>query len=509
MQCNVNSHYTRLTALEVTYGRKRMQAEANTHSSYPAILLFGVFLLLLTVGGCKQKGGPPQGDPEVAVVTVHPERVVITTELPGRTSAFLVAEIRPQASGVIWKRLFTEGADVKAGDVLYEIDPSSYKAAYANAEAAVAVAKANQVSALAAVAAAKAGHATTLAARDAAMAALSVSRASQSRAEANAVPLRLRADRFRELVADKAVSQQDFDDVSAALKQAEAGIESAVAMVRGAEADIVRAEAAIQVAEAKIQSTEAAVQSAEAAIGSAEAGLETARINLGYTRIAAPIAGRIGRSAITTGALVTSHQPIALATIQQLDPIYVDVPQSTTELLRLQNRLKDGRLNHDGTNQNKVKLILEGGMVYPHKGVLQFQDVTVDPTTGSVILRVVFPNPKGILLPGMFVRAVIIEGVKEQAILVPQQGISRNPKGDPVALIVDAEDKVQQRMLTLDRAIGNKWLVSSGLEPGDRVIVEGVQKVRPGASVKVVPFAAGHKEGSAAEKAVQPSETTN
>jgi len=207
--------------------------------------------------------------------------------------------------------------------------------------------------------------------------------------------------------------------------------------------------------------------------------------------------------------MVTAYQPIPLTTIQQLDPIYVDVPQSTTELLRLQRRLKDGRLNHDGTNQNKVKLILEDGMSYPSEGTLQFQDVTVDPTTGSVILRVVFPNSQGVLLPGMFVRAVIIEGVKEQAILVPQQGISRNPKGEPVALIVDADNKVQQRMLTLDRAIGNKWLVSSGLNPGDRVIVEGVQKVRPGASVKVVPFDAAHKNGPAAEKTVQPSVNTN
>jgi membrane fusion protein (multidrug efflux system) len=191
---------------------------------------------------------------------------------------------------------------------------------------------------------------------------------------------------------------------------------------------------------------------------------------------------------VTEGAIVTAYQPMALATIQQLDPIYVDVPQSTTELLRLKRHLEDGRLKYGGTNQNKVKLLLEDGTAYPLEGTLEFRDVTVDPTTGSVILRVVFPNPKGVLLPGMFVRAVVKEGLNEQAILIPQQGVSRDHKGNPVALIADAEGKVEQRMLTLDRAIGDKWLVSSGLAPGDRVIVEGMQMLRPGTVVKAVPF---------------------
>ena len=385
-----------------------------------------MFLLLLTVTGCKQRGGPPQGGiPEVAVVTVHPERVVITTELPGRTSAFRVAEIRPQVNGLILKRAFEEGSDVNEGDLLYQIDPAPYQAAYNQAKAAVAM------------------------------------------AEAQLPALRAREKRFKKLAESHAVGQQDYDDALAALRQLEAQLEAS------------------------------------------KAAMESAKINLSYTPIKAPISGRIGRSNITEGALVTAYQPIPMATIQQLDPIYVDVPQSTTELLRLQNRLKDGRLNHDGTNQNKVKLILEDGRPYPLEGTLQFQDVTVDPTTGSVILRVVFPNPKGVLLPGMFVRAVIKEGVNKRAILVPQQGVFRTPNGTPFTLIVDAEDKVQQRMLTLDRAIGNKWLVSSGLNPGDRVIVEGIQKVRPGASVKVVPFDAAHKNGPAAEKAVQPSVNTN
>ncbi|MGE4285531.1 MAG: efflux RND transporter periplasmic adaptor subunit [Phycisphaerae bacterium] len=426
MQCNINSHSSRLTAPEVTSGGRYIQAKAGTNNSFSAILLMGIFLLLLTASGCKQKDGPPQGGiPEVAVVTVHPERVVITTELPGRTSAFRVAEIRPQVNGLILKRAFEEGSDVNEGDLLYQIDPAPYQAAYNQAKAAVTM------------------------------------------AEAQLPALRGREKRFKELAESHAVGQQDYDDALAAMRQMEAQLEAS------------------------------------------KAAMESAKINLSYTPIKAPISGRIGRSNITEGALVTAYQPIALATIQQLDPIYVDVPQSTTELLRLQNHLKGGRLNQDGMNQDKVKLIMEDGTPYLSEGTLQFQDVTVDPTTGSVILRIVFPNSENILLPGMFVRAVVTEGVNEQAILVPQQGISRNLKGNPVAMIVDTEDKVQQRMLTLDQAIGDKWLVSSGLNPGDRVIVEGVQKVRPGVSVKVVPFDDGRKDSPAAEKTVQPSANTN
>ena len=425
MQCNINSHSSRLTAPEVTSDGKYMQAKAGIHNFFSAILLIGIFLLLLTMAGCKQKGGPPRGNPEVAVVTIHPEQVVITTELPGRTSAFRVAEIRPQVNGLILKRAFEEGSDVNEGDLLYQIDPAPYQAAYNQAKAAVTM------------------------------------------AEAQLPALRAREKRFKELVASHAVGQQDYDDTLAAMRQMEAQLEAS------------------------------------------KAAMESANINLSYTPIKAPISGRIGRSSVTEGALVMAYQPIPLATIQQLDPIYADVPQSTVELLRLQRRLKDGRLNQDGANQNKVKLILEDGTAYHSEGTLQFQDVTVDPTTGSVILRIVFPNSESILLPGMFVRVAVKEGINEQAILVPQQGISRNPKGEPVALIVDAEGKVQQRMLILDRAIGNKWLVSSGLNSGDRVIVEGIQKVRPGASVKVVPFDDGRKDSPATEKTVQPSANTN
>ncbi|HSR10275.1 MAG TPA: efflux RND transporter periplasmic adaptor subunit, partial [Thermodesulfobacteriota bacterium] len=219
-----------------------------------------------------------------------------------------------------------------------------------------------------------------------------------------------------------------------------------------------------------------------------EAALETARINLGYTKVTAPISGRIGKSNVTDGAMVIAYQALAMSTIQQLDPIYVDVPQSTTELQRLKRRLEEGRLRQDGTNHKKVKILLEDGTAYPLEGALQFRDVTVDPTTGSVTLRVIVPNPKGVLLPGMFVRAVVEEGTAEEAILVPQQGVTRTPKGEPVALVVDDKGKVEQKKLVVNRAIGDQWLLSSGLSPGDRVVVEGMLNVRPGATVKAVPF---------------------
>jgi len=216
--------------------------------------------------------------------------------------------------------------------------------------------------------------------------------------------------------------------------------------------------------------------------------VETARINLAYTRVTAPISGRIGRSSVTVGALATAGQGTTLTTIQQIDPIYVDVTQSSASLLRLQRSMASGTLKKGGANSTKVKLLLEDGTPYPLEGTLQFRDVTVDPTTGSFILRIVFPNPKGILLPGMYTRAIVEEGINEQAIMVPQQGITRDRKGNALALIVDAEKKVQQRMLMVDRTIGDKWLVSSGLAAGERVIVEGMQKAKPGASVKVVPL---------------------
>ena len=431
----------------------------------------GILAVILILGGCGQTptGGPSQGGPpEVAVVTIQPTKLVITTELTGRTSANLIAEVRPQVGGIIQKRLFTEGSNVKAGQVLFQIDPAPFQAVYDSGAANLAAAR-------------------KAAAR--AQAALGASLAGVTRQQATLDFARTNRDRFEELSKEGAVSASQRDQAVT-------------------EANV--AEATIRAAEAQVESDRAAVSAAEAAIDQAQAALKTARINLGYTSVIAPISGRIGRSTVTEGALVTAHQPMALATIQQLDPMYVDVPQSTTELLRLRRRLDDGRLNHDGNVRNKVRLFLEDGTRYSWQGALQFRDVTVDPTTGSVILRVIFPNPQGVLLPGMFVRTVVEEGVNQKAILVPQQAVSRDPKGNPLTLIVDADNKVQQRMLTLDRAIGNEWLVSSGLVPGERVIVEGVQKVRPGAPVKVVPFEADAEKGGKEQKiAVPPAVQSN
>jgi membrane fusion protein (multidrug efflux system) len=395
MQNEINSFNPRL----IITGRRNKKIKAYLYSSFPVVLRLGILFLPLMLAGCTQKESLAPQDPKVAVVNVRSEKLVITTELPGRTAAFLIDEIRPQISGLIQKRLFTEGSEVKAGQVLYQIDPAPFQAAF-------------------------------------------------DKAQANLPALRLRVDRYKEALIDKAVSQQEFDDADATLKQA-------------------------------------------------EAELETARINLNYTKVVSPISGRIGTSAVTDGDIVTAYQSMALATVQQLDPIYVDIPQSTTELLRLRKSLEKGRLNHDQVDLSRVKLILGDGTPYSLDGKLQFQDITVDPTTSSVILRVIFPNPEGVLLPGMFVRAVITEGVNEHAILIPQQGVFRNPKGQALTLIVDAENKVQQRTLTLDRAIGDKWLVSSGLDPGDRIIVEGIQKVKAGESVIVVPFDASNKDNQA------------
>lgn len=396
--------------------------------------LAAVSLSLLSLAACGPGGKPPGGGPggpgggmpQVSVVTLQPQPVTLSTVLPGRTSAYRVAEIRPQVNGLILKRLFTEGALVKAGDVLYQIDPAPFQAALDNVRAALA------------------------------------------RSEANLPAVRARAERFRELLADKAVSQQDADDSAAALKQAEADAASWRAQV------------------------------------------ESARINLGYTRITAPISGRIGKSNVTEGAIVTAYQPMALATIQQLDPLYVDVPQSSSDLLRLRRRLEQGGLKHGGKNQNKVGMLLEDGRPYPRQGTLEFRDVTVDPTTGSMTLRMVFPNPEGVLLPGMFVRATVEEGMLDGAILAPQQGVLRNPKGEPYAFVVDTEGKVGMRMLTLEREIGDQWLVTAGLAAGDRVIVEGVQVLqmqRPGTpvTVKAEPFQGATNPPAGAQAASVPA----
>jgi membrane fusion protein (multidrug efflux system) len=434
-------------------------------------LMMTMVLAGLMLIGCKQKQPPPSAIQEVAIVTVSPERAVLTTELPGRTYAYLVAEIRPQVTGIIQKRLFEEGSDVRAGNLLYQIDPAPFQAAYDNAAANLVGARR---------------------AAQKARAALEASIAGVVRQRATLELARTNRWRYEELFKRNVISALQRDQ---------------------AVTDCDVAEATLKSNEAQVRNDEEAVAVAEAAIKQAEAAVETARINLRYTRVDAPITGRIGKSAVTVGALVTAggttQQPTALTTIQQLDPIYVDVPQSTTELLRLRRRVEEGQLHHNGKDQSKVRLILEDGTTYPLEGTLQFRDVTVDSTTGSVTLRVIVPNPKGLLLPGMYLRAVVQEGINNEAILIPQQAVSRDPMGNPITLIVDGDGKVAQRMLTLDRAIGDRWLVASGLAPGDRVIVEGVQKVRPGASVKVVPFQAGGTSGPAPQKAAQPAPKSN
>jgi len=374
------------------------------------------FKLIGTVGliagsllatGCEKKTAaapPPSTPPEVGVMTIQPQRVALTSELSGRTAPQLIAEVRPQVNGIIQKRVFTEGSDVKAGQLLYLIDPASYQAAYDSA------------------------------------------RAAQSRAEANLGAVRLKEGRYRDLVKIKAVSQQDYDDAHAMMQQVEADL------------------------------------------ASSKAAVETARINLAYTRVVAPISGRIGRSAVTDGALVTASQPAALATVQQLGSMYVDVTQTMADLLKLKQNFANGMLRKDGAAQARVKLLLEDGSTYPLTGTLKFSEVTVDQSTGSVTLRAVFPNPKQALLPGMFVRAVLEEGVNDAAILVPQRGVSRNPKGEAVVMTVGPGDKAQPRVIRVVRTVGDNWLVADGLKPGDRVIMDNLQKVRPDSPVKPVPF---------------------
>jgi membrane fusion protein (multidrug efflux system) len=371
-------------------------------------------VLLSACGGPPRPPMPPAGTPKVGVMVVQPRQVAISTELPGRTAPFQIAEVRPQVSGLIQSRTFREGSDLRAGDKLYQIDPASYKASWDSAVASAA------------------------------------------KAEASLLSARLKADRNRELVAIKAISQQDAEDSTASLQQAQADL------------------------------------------ASAKAAVETARINLAYTQVTSPIAGRIGRSSVTTGALVTANQSTALATVQQLDPIYVDVTQSTAALLRLKQALARGELKAPsgaGTGSGagsssgaavRVKLLLEDGSAYPLEGRLQFSEATVDTTSGAITLRALFPNPKGDLLPGMYVRAVVEEGVNEAALLVPQAAVSRDATGKPVAYVVGPDNKLQPRQLVTDQAVGDQWLVRSGLQPGDQLVVDGQQSARPGVTVETV-----------------------
>ena len=400
------------------------------------------------VAGCERgpEAAPTRPTPEVGTVTMKAERIVLTRELPGRTAPFLVAEVRPQVSGILLERHFVEGRDVEAGRPLYQIDPAPFQAAVDSAEANLEAAKSAAGRARAAVQASLAGV---------------------GRQEATVALARLNHARVGDLFRDKVVSASERDQAAT---------------------DLQVAEASLRAAEAQVESDRAAVAAAESAIEQAEAALVTSKIQLDHTKITAPIGGRIGRSTVTVGALVTAYQPVPLAVIQQLDPIYVDVTQASVDLLRFRRDLAGGGLRRDREDEEKVRLKLEDGTPYPLEGTLQFRDVTVDPTTGSVVLRMVFPNPDLVLLPGMYARAVVEEGVVEAAVLAPQQGVTRDARGNPLAMVVSEAGQVEQRALTVDRAIGDRWLVTKGLSPGDRLIVDGLQKVRPGVPVRVVPL---------------------
>ncbi|TIX87611.1 efflux RND transporter periplasmic adaptor subunit [Rhizobium sp. P44RR-XXIV] len=360
--------------------------------------------LAIVLAGCNeqpaQQANRAAAKPEISAVTLRPQSVAITAELPGRISANLVAEVRPQVGGIIRNRNFKEGSEVKAGDVLYEVDPASYQASYDSAAAAL------------------------------------------QRAQGAIPNAQARLDRYKGLSAQSAVSQQNTDDAQATLVQAQADV------------------------------------------ASAKAALETARINLDYTKIRAPISGRVDASTVTVGALVTAEQTTALTTIRQLDPINVDVTQSSTNLLKFRRAVEEGRLKTSGDNVS-VHLTLEDGSQYQQTGRLEFSEVAVAETVGTINVRAIFPNPGRVLLPGMYVRATIQEGVAENSFLVPQRAVFRNSKGEPTAFFVNTDGKIQQRALTIQRSIGNSWLVAEGIAEGDRVVVEGSQRVRDGQEVNV------------------------
>lgn len=366
-------------------------------------LLLKVFIplgLIMAVAACsnEQPQQFPQGATAVTVVTLKPQPVALSRELPGRTSPFLVAEVRPQVTGIVRDRLFTEGDKVAAGQALYQLEDATYRADLSSAQASVA------------------------------------------RAEAAVEQARLQAARTAELVKSRMISAQENENAIAALRLA------------------------------------------EAERGIAQAAVERNQVMLGYTRIDAPIAGIIGRSSVTQGALVTANQDALLATVQQLDPIYVDLTQSSSELLQLRKALAGGAVR--GVEGAPVTILLEDGTPYAHEGELIFTDVAVDPSTGSFALRVVVPNPDHLLMPGMYVRAVVNNAVLEHGLLAPQQGITRDAKGNATAMVVAADGTVERRVVEVSRTIGDQWLVSGGLVAGDRVIVEGLQKIQPGAPVE-------------------------
>lgn len=371
-------------------------------------------LVTFVLGACSRSADvpAPKAAAEVGTVTVKPEPQSVSTELPGRTVAYLTADIRPQISGIIQRRLFTEGANVKQGQALYQIDPATYQAAHDSAKASL------------------------------------------SKAEATLRASKLKAERYIELNKIDAVSKQDNDDAQSVLSENQAALEVA------------------------------------------RAALKTAAINLGFTRIAAPISGRIETSTVTPGALVVAQQSVALTTIQKIDPIYVDVTQSSVDVLRMRRELASGNIKAIGRDEAPVKLVLEDGSVYPNQGKLKFSGLSVNTGTGMITLRAEFPNPDGILLPGMYVRAQLEEAVDETAILVPQKAVTRDATGAATVLILSDAGKVERRALTVGRAIGNRWWVNAGLQAGDKVIVDGLQKIRAGDSVRAVDMSAGSSNPS-------------
>lgn len=379
-------------------------------TSAHATLGGAALLSLLLLAGCQKEEAAPQARPapQVGVVTLEEQPFTLTSQLPGRTAAYRIAEVRPQVDGIILKRLFEQGTDVKEGQQLYQINPAVYE--------------------------------TNL-----------------LKAEADLLAARTLAERYKQLVAEQAVSRQQYDNARAAQMQA-------------------------------------------------EAALERARIDLRYTKVLAPISGRIGRTAVTEGALVNNGQSAALAQIQQLDPIYVDVVQPASELLRLRRELASGQLEKVGEDAARVTLTLPDGSSYAHAGKLTVSEVSVDQSTGTVTLRAVFPNPERLLLPGMFVQAQLQSGSKSAAILAPQQGVTRNIKGEPVAMVVNAENKVEPRVLKAERTAGSYWLISDGLKAGDRLITEGLQFVKPGIEVKPQPATNVKAPGNGA--AAKPAEAS-
>ena len=405
-------------------GRVRRSGKAGAkaaNGSRRGAFIFCAGVAFLTACGAQKPPPPPPQPPEVAVVTVHREAVPVITELPGRTAAYLVAQVRARVDGIVQQREFKEGAEVKAGQRLYKIDPAPYQAALESARATLA------------------------------------------RAQANLAAAAAQAERYKVLVAGNAVSRQDYDN--------------AVAQHGQSTADVAAGKAAVQ----------------------------TASINLGYTDVVAPISGRIGVSLVTQGAYVQASAATLMATIQQIDPIYVDLNQSSADGLRLRREVQSGKLQLAGPNQAKVTLLLEDGSPYALSGTLQFTDITVDQGTGSVTVRAIFPNPNRILLPGMFVRARIEEGINRNAILVPEVGVTHDQKGQATALVVGADNKVALRVINATRTQGDKWLVDGGLEEGDRVIVSGVQKVQPGATVKAVEAPAAPAAASASSAPAAPA----